>query len=292
MIFNCIKVVAVAVFAMVSLNVSAQDLLARQAPIDKKLQAIDSVALIRQIKKEMAAYPAFGLYPAWNNTRVHAFGNTVVVPDTFRIDMTGFAMPTTNTKITSKFGPRRRRMHNGIDVKVYIGDTIRAAFSGKVRMVKYERRGYGKYVVFRHENGLETIYGHLSKQMVSEDQYVEAGEVIGLGGNTGRSTGSHLHFETRFLGQAINPAFLFDFEKQDIVTDTYLFKKGNNRYRRSSSKAGVVASNGDAQYYKVRKGDSLSRISQKTGVSIDRLCKLNGITRRTTLRINQVLKCS
>ena len=292
MILKCIKVVAVAVFALVSLNVSAQDLLARQAPIDKKLKAIDSVALIRQIKKEMAAYPAFGLYPDWNNTRVHAFGNTVVVPDTFRIDMTGFAMPTTNTKITSKFGPRRRRMHNGIDVKVYIGDTIRAAFSGKVRMVKYERRGYGKYVVIRHENGLETIYGHLSKQMVSEDQYVEAGEVIGLGGNTGRSTGSHLHFETRFLGQAINPDLLFDFEKQDIVTDTYLFKKGNNRYRRSSSKAGVVAANGDAQYYKVRKGDSLSRISQKTGVSIDRLCKLNGITRRTTLRINQVLKCS
>ena len=292
MILKCIKVVAVAVFALVSLNVSAQDLLARQAPIDKKLKAIDSVALIRQIKKEMAAYPAFGLYPDWNNTRVHAFGNTVVVPDTFRIDMTGFAMPTTNTKITSKFGPRRRRMHNGIDVKVYIGDTIRAAFSGKVRMVKYERRGYGKYVVIRHENGLETIYGHLSTQMVSEDQYVEAGEVIGLGGNTGRSTGSHLHFETRFLGQAINPALLFDFEKQDIVTDTYLFKKGNNRYSRSSSKAGVVASNGDAQYYKVRKGDSLSRISQKTGVSIDRLCKLNGITRRTTLRINQVLKCS
>ena len=292
MILKCIKVVVVAVFALVSLNVSGQDLLARQAPIDKKLKAIDSVALIRQIKKEMAAYPAFGLYPNWDNTRVHAFGNTVVVPDTFRIDMTGFAMPTTNTKITSKFGPRRRRMHNGIDVKVYIGDTIRAAFSGKVRMVKFERRGYGKYVVIRHENGLETIYGHLSKQMVNEDQYVEAGEVIGLGGNTGRSTGSHLHFETRFLGQAINPALLFDFEKQDIVTDTYLFKKGNNRYRSSNTKAGVVATSGDVQYYKVRKGDSLSRISQKTGVSIDRLCKLNGITRRTTLRINQVLKCS
>ena len=292
MILKCIKVVAVVVFALVSLNVSGQDLLARQAPIDKKLKAIDSVALIRQIKKEMAAYPAFDLYPNWDNSRVHAFGNTVVIPDTFRIDLTDFVMPTTNTKITSKFGPRRRRMHNGIDVKVYIGDTIRAAFSGKVRMVKFERRGYGKYVVIRHENGLETIYGHLSKQLVNEDQYVEAGEVIGLGGNTGRSTGSHLHFETRFLGQAINPALLFDFEKQDIVTDTYLFKKGNNRYRRSTSKGGVVASSGDTQYYKVRKGDSLSRISQKTGVSIDRLCKLNGITRRTTLRVNQVLKCS
>ena len=292
MILKCIKVVVVAAFALVSLNVSGQDLLARQAPIDRKLKAVDSVALIRQIHKEMGEYPAYSLYPDWNNTRVHAFGPNVSIPDTFRIDMSGFCLPTTNTKITSRFGPRRRRMHNGIDVKVYIGDTIRAAFSGKVRMVKFERRGYGQYVVIRHENGLETIYGHLSKQLVKEDQYVEAGEVIGLGGNTGRSTGSHLHFETRFLGQAINPALLFDFEKQDVVTDTYLFKKGNNRYRNSSSKAGVVASNGDTQYYKVRKGDSLSRISQKTGVSIDRLCKLNGITRRTTLRINQVLKCS
>ena len=292
MILKCIKVVAVAVFALVSLNVSGQDLLARQAPIDKKLKAVDSVALIRQIHKEMDAYPAYNLYPNWDNTHAHTFGNTVVIPDTFRIDMTGFCMPTTNTKVTSKFGPRRRRMHNGIDVKVYIGDTIRTAFSGKVRIVKDQGRrvGYGKYIIVRHENGLETVYAHLSKQLVAEDQYVEAGEVIGLGGNTGRSTGSHLHFETRFLGQAINPDLLFNFEKQDVVADSYLFMKGNNRYPRKNTS--VVASSGDVQYYKVKKGDSLSRISKKTGVSIDRLCKLNGITRNTTLRLNQVLKCS
>lgn len=291
MILKCIKVLGAVVLSLVSLHVSGQDLLARQAPIDRKLKAIDSVALIRQINAEMSAYPAYNLYPTWENTRVHAFSKNVVIPDTFRIDMTGFCMPTTNTKITSKFGPRRRRMHNGIDVKVYIGDTIRAAFGGKVRMVKYERRGYGKYVVIRHENGLETIYGHLSKQLVNEDQYVEAGEVIGLGGNTGRSTGSHLHFETRFLGQAINPALLFDFEKQDIVADSYLFQKGKNRYRRANSSS-IIASNGDIQYYKVRKGDSLSRIAKKTGTSIDALCKLNKISRRTTLRIGQVLRCS
>jgi murein DD-endopeptidase MepM/ murein hydrolase activator NlpD len=282
-----------AAFALVSLNVSGQDLLARQAPIDRKLKAIDSVALIRQIHKEMAAYPAFSLYPEWSNAYAHNYKN-VTIPDSFRIDLSGYCMPTTNTKITSKFGPRRRRMHQGIDVKVYIGDTIRAAFSGKVRVVKNQgrRTGYGKYVIIRHENGLETVYGHLSKQLVNEEQYVEAGEVIGLGGNTGRSTGSHLHFETRFLGQAINPAFMFDFEKQDIVADSYLFMKGKNRYRSSKNSAVAASSGGDTQYYKVRKGDSLSRISKKTGVSIDRLCKLNGITRRTTLRVNQVLKCS
>ena len=293
MISKCIKVIAVAAFALVSLNVSGQDLLARQAPIDRKLKTIDSVALIRQIHKEMEAYPTFGLYPEWSNAYAHNYKN-VTIPDSFRIDLSGYCMPTTNTKITSKFGPRRRRMHQGIDVKVYIGDTIRAAFNGKVRVVKNQgrRTGYGKYIIIRHDNGLETVYGHLSKQLVSEDQYVEAGEVIGLGGNTGRSTGSHLHFETRFLGQAINPALLFDFEKQDIVADSYLFMKGKNRYRRANNKAMVASSGGDTQYYKVRKGDSLSRISKKTGVSIDRLCKLNGITRRTTLRINQVLKCS
>lgn len=291
MIFKCVKIVAVVVLMLASSNAFGQDLLARQAPIDRKLKAIDSVALIRQIHKEMAAYPAYSLYPDWNNERVHAYGKTVVIPDSFRIDMTGFCMPTSNTKITSKFGPRRRRMHNGLDVKVYIGDTIRAAFSGKVRMVKYERRGYGQYVVIRHENGLETVYGHLSKQLVKEDQYVEAGEVIGLGGNTGRSTGSHLHFETRFLGQAINPALLFDFEKQDIVADSYLFQKGRNRYRNNRN-AGTITYDGDIQYYKVRKGDSLARISKKTGTSIDALCKLNRITRRTTLRIGQVLRCS
>lgn len=296
MILKCVKVVAAAAFALVSLNVSGQDLLARQAPIDRKLKAVDSVALIRQIKAEKSAYPAYSLYPNWSNERVHAYGNTVTIPDTFRIDMTGFRMPTEHTKITSKFGPRRRRMHNGLDIKVYIGDTIRAAFSGKVRMVKYERRGYGKYVVIRHENGLETVYGHLSKQIVDENQYVEAGEPIGLGGNTGRSTGSHLHFETRFLGQAINPALLFDFEKQDIVADSYLFRKGNNRYQRNRTNSKNVnllaSSDGTIRYHKVRSGDTLSRIVQKTGTSIDALCKLNHITRRTILSPGQVLRCS
>jgi murein DD-endopeptidase MepM/ murein hydrolase activator NlpD len=285
MIRNCYKIVFTIVFAWIGINVSAQDLLARQAPIDRKLKAVDSVALLRQIKTEMAEYPAYGLYPEWSNAYAHTYKN-VNLPDSFRIDLSNFCMPTTHTRITSKFGPRRRRMHNGIDVKVYVGDTIRSAFAGKVRVVKNQgrRKGYGKYVIIRHENGLETVYGHLSKQLVHEDQYVEAGEVIGLGGNTGRSSGSHLHFETRLLGQAINPAFMFDFEKQDIVADSYLYVK------RGVRKNGKVVAGVD--YYKVRKGDSLSRIAAKTGVSVRQLCKLNGITTKTTLRIGQVLRCS
>lgn len=292
MILKFIKTALLATVTLVSVNLSAQDLLARQAPIDRKLKAVDSLSLIQQIKAEKAAYPAYSLYPNWSNERVHAFGSSVEIPDSFKIDLSGFAMPTNHTKITSNFGPRWRRMHNGIDIKVYIGDTIRAAFDGKIRMVKYERRGYGKYVVIRHENGLETVYGHLSKQLVKEDEYVKAGEPIGLGGNTGRSTGSHLHFETRVLGQAINPAFLFDFEKQDIVADSYMFyKKG---VRKGSSSSILMADSGDGsiKYHKVRKGDTLSAIAKKNGTSIDALCKLNRITRRTTLRPGQVLRCS
>ena len=288
--FNCIiKTGLVAVAAMVSLSSFSQDLIARQAPIDKKLKTVDSLALQKQIRAEQSEYPALSLYPNWNNQYVHAYGNAII-PDTYTIDLTGFHMPTPSTKITSPFGPRWRRMHNGLDLKVNIGDTIVAAFDGKVRIVKYERRGYGKYVVIRPDNGLETVYGHLSKQLVEENQLVKAGEVIGLGGNTGRSTGSHLHFETRFLGIAINPIYMFDFPKQDIVADTYTFRRTQGSKRAGSHDTQVA--DGTIRYHKVKSGDTLSRIAKLRGVSVSTLCKLNRIKPTTTLRIGQVLRCS
>ena len=288
--FNCIiKTGLVAVAAMVSLSSFSQDLIARQAPIDKKLKTVDSLALQKQIRAEQSEYPALSLYPNWNNQYVHAYGNAII-PETYTIDLTGFHMPTPSTKITSPFGPRWRRMHNGLDLKVNIGDTIVSAFDGKVRIVKYERRGYGKYVVIRHDNGLETIYGHLSKQLVEENQLVKAGEPIGLGGNTGRSTGSHLHFETRFLGIAINPIYMFDFPKQDIVADTYTFRKTKGVKRAGSHDTQVA--DGTIRYHKVKSGDTLSRIAKLRGVSVSTLCKLNRIKPTTTLRIGQVLRCS
>ena len=287
--FSIIKTGLVAVAAMVSLSSFSQDLIARQAPIDKKLKSVDSLALQKQIRAEQSEYPALSLYPNWNNQYVHAYGNAII-PDTYTIDLTGFHMPTPSTKITSPFGPRWRRMHNGLDLKVNIGDTIVAAFDGKVRIVKYERRGYGKYVVIRHDNGLETVYGHLSKQLVEENQLVKAGEVIGLGGNTGRSTGSHLHFETRFLGIAINPIYMFDFPKQDIVADTNTSRKAKGVKRAGSHDTQVA--DGTIRYHKVKSGDTLSRIAKLRGVSVSTLCKLNRIKPTTTLRIGQVLRCS
>lgn len=285
--------------AMVSLNSFSQDLIARQAPIDKKLRTVDSLALQKQIYEEQVQYPALSLYPTWNNEYVHAYGS-IRIPEAYTINLRGFHMPTPSTRITSKFGPRWRRMHYGLDIKVNVGDTIVSAFDGKVRIVKYERLGYGNYIVIRHPNGLETVYGHLSKQLVKENQIVKAGEPIGLGGSTGRSTGSHLHFETRFLGIAINPAFLFNFPKQDIVADTYTFHRYGNHSVNDESNAQQYnqaqrynsSNEHSLQYYKVKRGDTLSAIANKCGISLSTLCKMNRISKRASLHIGQILRCS
>lgn len=293
MILRGLKTLMIAaVTMMLSVNTFGQDLIARQAPIDKKMRAIDSVALQRQIIKEQSEFPAYDLYPNWSNKSVNAYAGATI-PDTFHIDLTGFTMPTPSTKVTSHYGYRSRwrRMHNGIDLKVYTGDTIYAAFDGKVRIVSFDRRGYGNYVVIRHDNGLETIYGHFSKHLVKEDQLVKSGEPIGLGGNTGRSTGSHLHFETRFLGQAINPALLFDFPNQDVTGDAYVYYASKSRSS-ATMKGSSVASNAEVRYHKVRSGDSLSKIAQQRKVSIDQLCRLNNISRKTVLRLGQLIRYS
>jgi murein DD-endopeptidase MepM/ murein hydrolase activator NlpD len=276
------------VFTATATTVVGQDLIAKQAPIDRKLQAVDSVSMVLMLEIEDEID---NLYKSWDNSSTHCYSRADV-PDSLEIDLRGFAMPTTSRKVTSGFGyrPRFRRMHKGIDVKVQTGDTIYAAFDGKVRIVRYERRGYGKYIVLRHENGLETIYAHLSKYLCDVNEDVKAGQPIGLGGNTGRSFGSHLHFETRVMGEAINPAFLFDFANQDVTGDSYMFRKQkSDTYFTGPGTKNSVASAGK-RYYKVRKGDSLSRISSRTGTSVSQLCKINRISKKTTLRPGQLLR--
>lgn len=261
-----------------------------------ELKELATLSEIEMEEKENLMFPADELYGSnWENRWVDPFRGAAKVnfPDSFAIDCSSFVYPIaidSMARITSKYGPRRRRMHKGIDLKVLKGDTIRAAFNGKVRIKAFERRGYGYYVVLRHPNGLETIYGHLSKILVEENQIVRAGETIGLGGNTGRSTGSHLHFETRFLGIAINPIYMFDFPKQDIVADTYTFRKTKSVKRAGSHDTQVA--DGAIRYHKVKSGDTLSRIAKLRGVSVSTLCKLNRIKPTTTLRIGQVLRCS
>ena len=299
--------------AVTSTTANAQDLLARQAPVDRKMAAVDTIMLRNITMREELESPSADLYANWDNKYAH---RATELPETYKIDLRHFTMPTTSRVITSNFGSRWGRQHKGLDIKVYIGDTIRAAFSGKVRIVRSEAGAYGKYIVIRHNNGLETIYGHLSKQLVEENQEVRSGEVIGLGGNTGRSTGSHLHFETRLCGVALNPALMFDFRAQDVTGDYYAFNKETYdnestnatrlRGKQDSSTYASTNSSDDyatnkrttsgltdqISYHKVKKGETLDRIAKKRGVTVEKICKLNHITKTMRLRPGQILRYS
>lgn len=308
------SITIIATFACAILPAQAQDLLARQAPIDRKMKAVDTLALRSIIEKEQEQSPASELYQEWDNRYAH---KRTQMPDTFKIDLRHFCMPTPSRVVTSNFGNRWGRPHKGLDIKVYIGDTIRAAFSGKVRIVRYEAGGYGKYIVIRHPNGLETIYCHLSKQLVSENQSVKAGEVIGLGGNTGRSTGSHLHFETRLCGVALNPALMFDFRNQDVTGDYYVYnvntydeesveatrlrgKVGNGGYTRDlvqngepgSYKDKKHADNDELLYHKVKNGETLASIAKLRGVTVEKIRSLNHLSANAKVRPGMILRYS
>lgn len=313
---NLFKTAFFVLAALTASSASAQDLLARQAPVDRKMKAVDSIVLNRLIEQEMFENPAGDIYDEWDNELTHYSGSPL--PDETTIDLRGFCMPTTSRVVTSNFGARWGRQHKGIDVKVYIGDTIRAAFSGKVRIVKYEPRGYGKYVVIRHYNGLETYYGHMSKQLVTENEEVKAGDPIGLGGNTGRSTGSHLHFETRLCGVALNPALMFDFRNQDVTSDFYTFRRsryasesamanrlrgansssrGNGRFEGDSdddSELAIAAPSvsfaPETHFHKVKKGETLQAVARKCHTTVEALCKLNRIGKNIRLMPGQILK--
>lgn len=127
-----------------------------------------------------------------------------------------FCFPIKKIK-SSSYGWRWGRPHSGIDIALNVGDPIHAAFDGVVRLAKYNG-GYGNCIVIRHYNNLETLYGHLSKINVKVGQEVKAGDVIGLGGNTGRSTGPHLHFECRLMYACFDPEWIFDLETYSIKT--------------------------------------------------------------------------
>lgn len=305
--------------ALSSEPVFAQDLLARQAPVDRRAKRLDSVEVKALTERENTHTPAAQIYgDEWDNRYAH---RATELPDSFVINLRHFCMPTPSRVITSDFGSRWGRQHKGLDIKVYIGDTIRSAFSGKVRIVRYEAKGYGNYIVIRHPNGLETIYGHLSKHLVTENQVVRAGEPIGLGGNTGRSTGSHLHFETRLCGVALNPALFFDFRNQDITGDHYVFLKDRyesdsqlatlergkvnggsytrdqvygevGRYNEKAEEAATqnAANTPERVYYKVQNGETLASIAKKVGVSVDAICRLNGFRKDQRVKAGMIIR--
>ncbi len=274
----------------------ASELIAGHVDVTKKKLTSDKLAPVTYatqeelLRDEELRFPADELYASsWDTRWVNPFrSKNIPFPDSFRVDCSSFVCPVgKRLKINSDYGIRRRWMHRGIDLDLNTGDTVRAAFSGKVRIKNFERGGYGNYLVIRHPNGLETVYGHLSGFLVSENQIVLAGQPIGLGGSTGRSTGPHLHFETRFLGEAFNPHEIIDFENGVPHRDFYVIRKStfhrnNNIYTSTSER--IV-------YHRVKRGESLASIARKRRISVAELCRLNGLRRKSRLRVGQTLRC-
>lgn len=203
--------------------------------------------------------------------------------------------------VTSRYGYRKGRYHNGIDLNLRTGDTVKAAFSGRVRYAKWNDGGFGNLVIIRHHNGLETFYAHLSKHLVAPDQEVKAGEPIGLGGNTGRSFGAHLHFEVRFYDAPLNPEEVIDFAKKELKDENLLvqkrlFRPGAKPSDEEISGESIAAvqarteAAGARKYYKIRSGDTLSQIASKSNTTVSRLCKLNGIRPTTLLQVGRQLR--
>lgn len=282
-----IKIILLTILISIPNLMLSQKVLADNAPINKTLKNIDSL-LIQKVNTTEDIYEN-----TWNTTTLFSYKN-LQMPDKYKIDLRHFSMPIPQkkyTKVTSKFGyrPQFGRMHYGVDLKVYTGDTIYSAFDGKVRLKKYDANGYGYYIVIRHKNGLETLYAHLSKQLVNINQEVKSGQPIGLGGNTGRSFGSHLHFETRILGKAINPELLFDFNMRDVTQDYYVYTNEKIKIKHNQMVA-ILPKREEKHYYKIKQGDTLDKIAKKLGVNTQTLCKLNHITTNKKLKPGQLIK--
>ncbi|MDO4525080.1 MAG: M23 family metallopeptidase [Bacteroidales bacterium] len=223
---------------------------------------------------------------SWDATKVNPFNITIdSIVDTV-INVSTYSHPNFNV-VTSECGERWGRFHAGTDMRLRVGDTIRAAFDGKVRIMRYNKKfrkkGYGHFVMLRHPNGLETLYGHLYKPLVKVNQEVKSGEPIGLGGNTGRSTGPHLHLEFRYKGLPINARKIVDFETGQVLNPKLEINKSTfdtyNEYLHSPAK-----------YHKVRKGDTLGKIARRYRTSVKRLCALNRIRPNTKLKIGRRLR--
>jgi murein DD-endopeptidase MepM/ murein hydrolase activator NlpD len=253
--------------------------------------------------------PAYDTYCQWDTSIIHPYHFEEIWYDTTTLVL---QIETENPyshpfmgEVSSNFGYRRHRMHYGIDINLETGDTVVAAFDGKVRIAKMNK-SYGNLVVVRHNNGLETYYAHLDQLLVEPDQEVQAGQVIGLGGNTGRSYGSHLHFEVRYKGKPIDPNELIDFSSKKLLADTFLITQKHaddlGVVKKSGGKQSTkvpYAKNYDpkknkpaakAKYHTVRKGETLSSISKKYGTNPKTLAQKNGMSTKSTLAVGKKLR--
>lgn len=280
---------------------------------DDTSQVVVNAPLIEESDEEspdtsLILFPSHDLYASWDTIAAHPYN----FADAFKADSVdivltqegdgGFVLPYKGG-LTSLFGWRRYRPHYGTDIDLETGDQVVAAFDGMVRVAKYYH-GYGNCVIIRHANGLETVYAHLSKLLVESGQSVTAGSLLGLGGNTGHSYGSHLHFEIRYLGQALDTQDFIDFEKGELKSNVFTLRKSDvenkydlralhNRHRRDAGLARGNYKNGSGKgvrVHKVRQGDNLGRIARKYGTTVKALCRKNGIKATTPLKVGRRIK--
>jgi LysM repeat protein len=246
------------------------------------------IKVSEQIQIDSIWVTAFEYYSAWDSNKIDIYNfDPKKFSDTVNIQLYepffgyDWKMPLEKTPITSPYGYRWRRGHYGTDLDLETGDHVYSGFDGIVRVKSYDRYGYGYYLVIRHKNGLETLYGHLSKQLVDVGQEVKAGDIIAEGGSTGRSTGSHLHYELRYRGIPFDAQKVYDFPNYKILTQNFLI---------TPSLFGNVVQARTNAYHKVRKGENLGSIARKYGVSVSALTRLNRISTRSILKIGQNLQ--
>jgi murein DD-endopeptidase MepM/ murein hydrolase activator NlpD len=246
----------------------------------------------------LAQIPAFNTYCSFDTKNLFAtkMGKELVPAEgetiTLIHELCDFHYPT-NGVMTSVFGPRWGRMHYGLDIDLETGDNVFAAWEGMVRISQYHS-SYGNVVVVRHNNGLETLYAHMSQRKVRPGDHVEAGEVVGLGGNTGRSYGSHLHFEIRYMGDAIDPNLIVDPAKKSIRDWQFTLNKKHFDYVAAEVDRKYVdarkGSNVSKKFHTVKSGETLSSIARKHKTTINALCKLNKLKTSSKIKVGQKLR--
>lgn len=239
----------------------------------------------------------------WDTTVYNPYKYTITeFPINITFTDSTYASPVPHRKvITSRYGWRKGRPHRGIDIDLVTGDSVVSMLSGIVRYAQYSR-GHGKTVVVRHFNGLETTYAHLSDIAVEVNDSLAKGQYLGKGGNTGRSTGSHLHLSTSYKGEFIHPEYLFNFDDTNSIRSkdlwvtrkwtktTYHSSKSLAKLTLFTTKEEALASlEKQRKVYVVRSGDTLSRISKRNSTSIAAICRTNNINRNSTLKIGQKL---
>lgn len=204
-------------------------------------------------------------------------------------DFSTMLLPITHEALVgSPYGIRSHRLHRGVDVNVIKDEPVVAAYPGIVTMSRYNKGGYGNYVLIKHPNGIETLYAHLSKRLLKVGDEVFPGDIVGLAGNSGRSSAAHLHFEIRYGEVNIDPCTIIDFPHWCLKdgVDQFSMKKATAAHRKIQAKLR------DNNYYIVKKGDSQGDVANWFNISIESLCRINNLKPGAPLKAGQKLRGS